>query len=504
MAVPASTPSPPASGVPRLCAANLNTVATVARVPRYDRSSLRTGIAHIGVGHFHRAHQARYLDTLLRAGKAEDWAICGIGVRPSSERLARALAPQDLLYTAIEKSADGRKSCTIVGALVRYLTTRAGTAQVIAQLADPNTRVVTLTVTEGGYGLDPGTGSFSGAGVRDDLNRSASASATSWIGILLEALERRQADGTGGLTVLSCDNIVENGRAARTALLGFAMARHPNLIPFLEEEVAFPNSMVDRVVPATTQADREFLAAECGYEDAWPVASEPFSLWVIEDTFAAGRPALDEAGAQLVADVRPYEIMKLRLANGTHQALCYFGALLGHRFVHEALADPDVRCFVERYQISEVLPTLSPVAGTDARSWGQAVIERFSNPAVADTLARICEDATDRLPKFVLPVPRANLSHGGSVRFSAAIVAGWARYLEGTDEHGHALPQCDPLLERLRANLRRDTERPGAFIEDERIFGDLARDAVFIGAYRDARALLRERGARALLRMVPR
>jgi mannitol 2-dehydrogenase len=483
-----------------LNSANLRSLPTAVSTPSYDRSALQTGIVHFGVGHFHRAHQAMYLDALMRAGQAAEWAIAGVGVTPVSTQMRDVLTRQDHLYTLTIKEPDGDWHSRVIGSLNDYLYACDDPGQVVSRIADPGTRIVSLTITEGGYGLDHVTGEFTGDGDLIQADLRAERPNGSWLGLLLQALRQRRARGLGGLTLMSCDNIPENGNVARAALLGFAQLKDPDMLPWLERELSFPNSMVDRVTPRTVAADREYLEREFHYHDRWPVTCEPFSQWVLEDSFVNGRPAFEDAGVEVVADVEPYELMKLRLANGTHQALCYFGHLLGYTYVHEAIADPDIHALLLRYIDEEAVPTLKPIPGLNLHQWGHTVLERFANRQIQDALARICEDTSDRIPKFLLPVIVSQLKDGGRVAATAAIVASWARYAEGVDEQGRAIDVRDPMRDALMAAARQQAVRPTAFIENTAVFGDLAQSREFSDAYVRALSTLKQDGARALLK----
>jgi len=298
---------------------------------------------------------------------------------------------------------------------------------------------------------------------------------------------------------MSCDNLQGNGDLTRKVLTAFAGLRDPELGTWVEGEVGFPNSMVDRITPGTTDADRAAVLERFGIDDRWPVLCEPFTQWVLEDAFAAGRPPYENARVQLVDDVEPYELMKLRLLNASHQALCYFAYLAGYRLVHEAAQDPLLRSFLCGYMDEEGTPTLAPVPGVDLGEYKHTLIERFSNPEVRDTIARLCAESSDRIPKWLLPVIRHQLSTGGEIRRSAAVVASWARYAEGVDEQGRPIEVVDRLKDTLMAAARRQREDPDAFIDHAEVFGDLVDDDRFVGAYRSALRSLHERGARATL-----
>jgi mannitol 2-dehydrogenase len=482
-----------------LNAGSLSSLAGSLPVPSYDRSRLRTGIVHLGVGAFHRSHQAMYLDRLLEQGQGQDWAICGVGVLPSDRRMAEVMAAQDCLYTLVVKHADGTLEPRVVGSVVEYLLAPDDPDAVVERMAAETTRIVSLTVTEGGYNTDPVTGRFDATdpGVVHDLQPGA-APATAF-GLVTEALVRRRDRGLAPFTVVSCDNIQHNGDVARRSFAAFAALRDPELGAWVEREVPFPNSMVDRITPATTDEDREEVARRFGVEDRWPVVCEPFTQWVLEDRFGLGRPPLEEAGVQVVDDVEPYEMMKLRLLNAGHQALAYLGRLAGYRLVHDAAQDPLFQRLLLGYMTHEATPTLRPVPGIDLDAYRRELIARFSNPHIRDTLARLAFDGSERLTKWLLPVVRDNLAAGGEVRRSAAVVAGWARYSEGVDEQGEPIEIADRRRDTLTAKARRQREDPLAFLADRELFGDLVDDERFTGPYLAALASLHRRGARVTL-----
>jgi mannitol 2-dehydrogenase len=478
---------------------SLSSLAGSLPVPSYDRSRLRTGIVHLGVGAFHRSHQAMYLDRLLEQGQGQDWAICGVGVLPSDRRMAEVMAAQDCLYTLVVKHADGTLEPRVVGSVVEYLLAPDDPDAVVERMAAETTRIVSLTVTEGGYNTDPVTGRFDATdpGVVHDLQPGV-APATAF-GLVTEALVRRRDRGLAPFTVVSCDNIQHNGDVARRSFAAFAALRDPELGAWVEREVPFPNSMVDRITPATTDEDREEVARRFGVEDRWPVVCEPFTQWVLEDRFGLGRPPLEEAGVQVVDDVEPYEMMKLRLLNAGHQALAYLGRLAGYRLVHDAAQDPLFQRLLLGYMTHEATPTLRPVPGIDLDAYRRELIARFSNPHIRDTLARLAFDGSERLTKWLLPVVRDNLAAGGEVRRSAAVVAGWARYSEGVDEQGEPIEIADRRRDTLLATARRQREDPLAFVADRELFGDLVDDERFTRPYLAALDSLHRRGARVTL-----
>ncbi|MEE1621753.1 mannitol dehydrogenase family protein [Zafaria sp. J156] len=483
----------------QLNAETLTALPQDVAVPAYGLAERRVGIVHFGVGGFHRAHQALYVDRLMNAGRALDWAICGVGLMPHDAAMRDALAAQDNLFTLIEKAPDGTHAARVVGAIARYLYAPDNPEAVLAQLADPAVRIVSLTVTEGGYNYNPATGEFNAhaPAVAADLAEGAVPSTT--FGYITEALRRRREAGTAPFTVMSCDNIQGNGHLAQKVFTAFARLKDAALGEWIAREVAFPNSMVDRITPVTTDADREALAEEHGIGDRWPVVSEDYLQWVLEDRFPAGRPEWDAAGVQLVDDVEPYELMKLRLLNASHQAMAYSGYLAGHRYAHEVIEDPLLREFLAAYMSREGAPTLRPVPGIDLAAYQAKLLERFGNRQVRDTLARLCAESSDRIPTWLVPVIRQNLSDGGSVALSAAVVATWARYAEGVDEAGEPIQVVDRLRDRVMAAAAEQDRDPLAFVRDPELFGDLADHEGFTRHYLAALAVLRESGVRELI-----
>ncbi|HET8589398.1 MAG TPA: mannitol dehydrogenase family protein [Nakamurella sp.] len=488
------------TGAPvRLSAATLADLPEGVAVPAYDRSAVRAGIVHLGVGGFHRAHQAMYLDRLMNAGRALDWGICGVGVLESDAAMAAVMQQQDCLYTLLVRHPDGHTDARVIGSIVQYLFAPDDPVAVIERMADPAVRIVSLTVTEGGYNLNHVTGAFDAENpdVVADLARPAAPRTI--FGLVTAALARRRERGIPPFTVMSCDNIPGNGDMARSMFGTFAGLLDPDLGDFVSSSVAFPNSMVDRITPATTDADRAELADRFGVADGWPVVCEPFAQWVLQDGFGAGVPPLADAGVMMVDDVEPYELMKLRLLNCSHQGIAYFGYLAGYRLVHEAAADPLIASFLLDYMEREASPTLLPVPGIDLDGYRHQLIERFANPGVRDTIARLCADTSNRIPNWLLPVVRTQLERGGEVTRAAAIVASWARYAEGVDEQGEPIEVVDRLADRLAAAARRYPTDPDAFVTDPELFGALGRDERFLVPYRAALASLHDRGALATL-----
>ncbi|MDQ3592015.1 MAG: mannitol dehydrogenase family protein [Actinomycetota bacterium] len=471
-------------------------------VPDYDRSQVRPSIVHLGVGGFHRAHEAMYLDRLMAVAKALEWGICGVGLMPGDRRMQEVLSAQDHLYTLVVKHPDGTLEPRVIGSIVDYLFAPDDYDAVIEKMAAEQTRIVSLTVTEGGYNVHSVTGEFDekNADVQRDL--AADAEPHTMFGLVCAALARRRERGLAPFTVMSCDNIQGNGDVAHKMFAAFARLRDPSFGEWVDSEVHFPNSMVDRITPATSDEDRDAVAELLQVRDEWPVVCEPFTQWALEDSFSLGRPPLEEVGVQLVDDVTPYELMKLRLLNASHQALCYLGYLSGYRYAHEVCQDPLFVDFLLGYMDDEATPTLEPAPGVDLPDYKRQLIERFANAEVRDTLARLCAESSDRIPKWLLPVIRSQLASGGSVERSALVVAAWARYAEGVDEQGEPIEVVDRLRDELIAAARSQHDDPDAFIANREVFGDLVEHAGFMAVYRDHLASLHANGAHATVKAV--
>jgi mannitol 2-dehydrogenase len=468
-------------------------------VPSYDRSRVTVGIVHFGVGGFHRAHQAMYIDQLMEQGKALDWGICGVGVMPFDLKMKEAMQTQDCLYTLVEKAPDGSWEPRIIGSIVQYLYAPDDPEAVIEKMADPATRIVSLTVTEGGYNFHPVTGEFddTNPAVKADLAPGAVPATT--FGLLTEALVRRRSRGIEPFTVMSCDNIQGNGHVAQEVFTAFARLRDPELGEWVTSTVQFPNSMVDRITPVTTDEDRAQISERFGVEDAWPVVCEPFTQWALEDKFPSGRPSFEDVGVQVVPDVMPYELMKLRLLNASHQALCYFGYLAGYRLVHEVAQDQLFANFLLDYMNREATPTLAPVPGIDLDAYKLQLIERFSNAGVRDTVARLCARSSERIPTWLVPVIRENLAAGRDVTLSAAVVASWARYAEAVDEQGEPIEIVDQLADTVQRLAAQQRDDPLAFVKNRELFGDLGTEEDFTEPYLNALNSLHTKGSRSTL-----
>jgi fructuronate reductase len=413
--------------------------------PAYDRARVSPGIVHLGVGAFHRAHQAAYVDDCLAAGET-DWGIVGASLRSPDTR--DALEPQNGLYTLAIRSGPGEQ-LRVVGSILTLLVAPENPSALLDALTDPRTRIVTLTVTEKAYlRAADGLLDASHPDIAHDLAHPAAPKTAH--GFLVEALARRRAAGTPPFTVLTCDNLPANGATVRRLVIAFARLRDAGLAEHIEQGVAFPSTMVDRIVPATTDADRPRVAKSLGVADAWPVMTEPFCQWVVEDHFPGGRPRWEKFGVTMVDDVRPYEEMKLRLLNGAHSSIAYLGLLCGHETVDRAFADPAIRGFVDRLW-AEAVPTLPQDAGLDTTSYTAELSERFANPALAHRTAQIANDGSQKLPQRIVESALAQLKGGRPASHLALAIAAW---IAACAARGHSLPKghfTDPLDARLDA-----------------------------------------------------
>ncbi len=479
----------------RLSAAALGHMPSRVAVPTYRRSDLAAGIVHFGVGNFHRAHQAVYLDDLFNAGQDHDWAIVGAGVRDPDVTVREKLKQQDWLTTVVEQEAE-TTSARITGAMIDFVRPYDVAAN-LDMLARPQIRIVSLTVTEGGYYISPATQTFDSS--HSDIvadARDIEAPKTVF-GLIVAGLKRRREAGVAPFTVMSCDNIPGNGHVTENAVAGLARLADPELGSWICANVAFPNSMVDRITPATTDRERALLGDKYGIEDNWPVFCEEFRQWVVEDRFPAGRPALDAVGVTFTSDVAPYELMKIRILNGGHAAIAYPAGLLDIHFVHEAMEDAQIRAFLEALTTREIQPVVPPPPNTNLDSYRALVARRFANPRIGDTIQRLCFDGSNRQPKFILPSAADRLKAGASVDGLALVSALWCRYCYGETESGKAIAPNDPSWDRLREAAQPARSDPRAFLKLRDIFGELAENPVYVGAFSNALASLWARGVRS-------
>lgn len=458
-------------------------VRTHVGFPAYDRSALSPAVVHLGVGGFHRAHQSVYFDELANRG-VSDWGVVGVGIRRPEMR--EVLLAQDNLFTVVQRG-HGDSRARVVGVMVEYLLLADESASVLARLTDPRVKLVTLTITGNGYA--PGA--------------AASGSRRSVFGLIVRALERRRRAGTAPFTVLSCDNLPDSGAAARRAVMALARQREAGLADWIEQRVTFPSSMVDRITPATAVADRQQIEQEFLIADRWPVITEPFTQWVIQDEFCNDRPPLEQVGVQYVADVAPYKLIKSRMLNGAHSALGYLGRLSGYERTDEAMADPVIAAFITRLLAAEIAPLLpSGVAGMDLDRYRSILVERFGNPGVGDQLARLCRRGSTKLPDYLLPSLHEARAAGSPHRLLLLAVAAWLCYLQGTDVAGGPGEVEDGRAAELGALILRGGDDPRPVLALTDIFGDLGQDDACVAEIRSLLSELRTRGVRNTVRSV--
>lgn len=452
--------------------------------PNYARPSLAPGIVHFGVGNFHRAHLAIYLDDLFNHGLDLDWAIIGAGILPFDEQMRAALEPQDWLTTVVEQDADV-SAARVTGVMIDFIPP-ADRQRLLATLADPKIRIVSLTITEGGYLIDPATQKFDPRHPAIVHDAAHPEDPTSVFGLILAGLRQRRAASVPPYTVMSCDNVPHNGVVTRNAIVGLARLMDPKLAEWVEKTVAFPNAMVDRITPATSDRERKITAEKFGIRDNWPVFCESFRQWVVEDHFPLGRPRWEKAGAQFVSDVTPYENMKIRILNGGHAVIAYPAGLLDVHFVHEAMEHKLIRAFLDKVEKTEIIPIVPPVPATDLNAYYVQTAKRFANPAIGDTVRRLCLDGSNRQPKFIVPSIadrlKKNLPIGGLALESAL----WCRYCHGESDSGMVIDPNDPNWDRLTALARKAKDDPMQWLSMTDIYGAVADDKTFRTAFATA------------------
>lgn len=474
--------------------------ASVA-TPKYELGKISRKIAHIGVGAFHRAHAALYLDDLLNEKTTERWGIVGIGILPNDRKTFDALSSQDCLYTLIERDAH-TESARIVGSIIEYVYAHNNISQAVEVLTDEAVGILSLTITEAGYCYDQGTDSLDKniASIKSDIANPQNPCTA--FGLITLGLKLRKERGMRPFTVMSCDNIQKNGDLTRKLILEFAAEIDKELAEWISKEVTFPNSMVDRITPATTAEDIKHVTETYNIDDAWPVCCETFKQWVIEDEFCNGRPELEKVGVQFTKDVGPFEKMKIRLLNASHSAMGYLGYLAGFRYIDQIAVDGEFRRYVRMMMDNEVTDTLDFVEGIDLNQYKTALLERFSNPNIKDTAARICMDGSGKIPKFILPTVRDRLKAGKSIALLTLVVSSWIKYLTGKDESGEQIILQDPIASDLQKAALESGRDPRIFIEQRHLFGDLADSEKFYNELKKQLEMLYSIGARKTLQSI--
>jgi len=484
----------------KLNSANLSRLNGEIRRPSYDRGLLRQSTVHIGVGGFHRAHQAVYLDDLLHLHDTGRWGECGIGILKRDARMRDALQGQDHLYTLVIRSTE-QPSARIIGSIVDYLYGPEQRETAIEKMAAADTRIVSLTITEGGYFIDEGTREFTPEhpDIQHDVQNPRQP--VSSLGYIAEALDRRRRRGLPPFTVMSCDNLQGNGHVVKNVLLAFAGLRDVSLQQWIAQHVTFPNSMVDRITPVTTADDIAFVSSRFGVEDAWPVVTEPFMQWVIEDEFCNGRPQWEKVGAQIVSDVVPYELMKMRLLNAGHLAMAYLGAVAGYGYVHEIMQDGLFLAFVKTF-MEEVTPVVPKIPGVSVKGYKRILVERFSNPTIKDQVTRICSEGSAKIPKWILPSITELLAKGCPIELPCLVIASWIHYFKvNTDECGRGLTIIDARSQELTQIAKSIGTDPRPVLAIASIFGPaLAGNAVFAVKVQQALQALSTLGVAATMR----
>jgi mannitol 2-dehydrogenase len=478
--------------------ATLAALPQEVRRPEYDRKKLTPGIVHIGLGNFHRAHQAWYMQQLMQQGLAQDWAIIGAGVRPYDEAQRIKLEAQEYLTTLIELDPAG-KSLEVVGSMIGYVPVEEGNGPLIRQMSDPAIRIVSLTVTEGGYFLDPATKQFDAShpDIKHDiahLDRPVTA-----FGAIVAALRNRRDKGVGPFTCQSCDNLPGNGDKMREVILGLARRVDASLGDWIEKHVTFPNSMVDCIVPVT--GPRELaLCHELGIDDAVPVTHENFRQWVIEDHFCAGRPQWEKVGATVSDRVHEYEAMKLRMLNGGHQIIVAPAETLGIETISATMAHPLIKAMFRKIELEEIAPHVPEVPGTTPASYCDLLDRRFSNPAIYDTVRRVAFDGSSRQTGFVLPIIRDAMKAGTSYEGLALSQALWARMCAGVRENSSRVEANDPIWPELVAVSNAARHTPHAWLEQRKIYGNIADDQRFATAFSKWLTLIWDKGVESAMR----
>lgn len=450
-------------------------------VPTYDRSALTAGIVHIGLGNFHRAHQAWYLHRLMQNGQALDWAIVGAGVRPNDETRRLELLEQDYLNTLIELDPSGI-SAEVTGAMIDFVPVTADNAPLIARMAQSDIRIVAMTVTEGGYYIDPVTKAFDAnhPDIRHDAANPTKPKTP--FGAMAAALKIRRDTGVGPFTGLCCDNLQGNGAILRQTVVSLARLSDPDLADWIDANCSFPNSMVDCIVPATGPTEIA-LAHELGIEDLAPVTHENFRQWIIEDDFCAGRPDWDKAGAVFTDDVHAYEMMKIRILNGGHQIIVGAAEVLGIETISGCMSNSDIAAFFNKVALNEIVPHVHPVPGRTPESYVDLISSRFANPRIVDTTRRVAFDGSSRHPGFVIPSIRDGLAAGTPIEGLALTEAAWARMCEGTREDGSTIQPNDPFWADLQVAAKAAKDDPAKWIAQDQFYGDLANEPRFSEAF---------------------
>lgn len=455
----------------------LGSLPEAVHVPRYDRGTLSAGILHFGPGNFHRAHQQLYINELMNQGKDLDWAVVGASIMTNDKSLRSILLEQDCLGSVVEQSAD-KSVARISGAMIDYLPV-GDVSAILTCLANPSIRIVSMTVTEGGYFMNAQTGLFDITHPAIVADASTIDSPTTVFGIIVNALRARRDKGQQAFTIMSCDNLPHNGVVAQGAVIGLARLVDETLAEWIMANASFPNGMVDRIAPATSLREKSLIVDDHGINDGYPVFCEEYSQWVLEDRFVNGRPALESVGVQFVDDVAPFEAMKIRMLNGGHALIAYSAGLLDIEFAHQSMQHPLVFDFLGKVTKNEIIPTLPVVPDTNLHNYYELISTRFANPKIGDTTRRLCFDGSNRQPKFIIPTLKDRLISGDSIDGLVLECALWCRYCYGKTENGAVIEPNDPSWNKLQKSANEARSNPGRWLEMQDIYGTLSANKTF-------------------------
>jgi len=470
-------PSQHGAGV-ELSLKNLHQLPADVGRPQYQRSDISPGILHFGVGNFHRAHLAVYLDDLFNQGLNKDWGIIGAGVMAHDAAMRDRLKGQDYLTTIVEQDS-GLSHARVTGAMIDFVAPDDWDG-LLQWLSDPRIRIVSLTITEGGYFIDPVLGKFDAAHASIAYDGQHPDRPKTVFGILVAGLKQRKAKGLAPFTIMSCDNVPHNGAVTRNAVVGVAQLSDPALADWIASHVAFPNAMVDRITPATTDRERTLATSKFGIKDSSPVFCEEFKQWVLEDHFPLGRPEFDKVGATFVKDVSPFETMKIRILNGGHAIIAYSAGLLDVHYVHEAMEHKLVRDFLIKIEQDEIIPIVPPVPDTDLQDYFKLIVRRFSNPAIGDTIRRLCLDGSNRQPKFIVPSIADAIKAGRSFTGLALESALWCRYCYGVTESGAVIEANDPNWDQLQKRAQSARQHSAEWLAMDDVYATVSAHPGFV------------------------
>jgi mannitol 2-dehydrogenase len=456
---------------------NLESIQSAVLKPNYIRSNLSAGILHIGVGNFHRAHLSWYLHRLMQKDLAKDWAIIGSGITQYDVKMREGLQVQDFLTTLIELDPEGNQSCEVVGPMIGYVPVERNNQKLIIAMSDSNIRIVSLTVTEGGYFLDEnGDFNLKHPDIIHDINNPNIPKTV--FGVIVSALKNRKKNNIGPFTGLSCDNLMQNGNKLKQAIIGIAKEQDLELSEWINQNCTFPNAMVDCIVPRTGEIEID-IVRNLGIEDLAPVSHEDFRQWVIEDKFCKGRPPWEKVGVQFSDNVHGYEDQKIRILNGGHQILANAAELLNIETVRDAMKNKMIVSLLEKIEKDEIIPHIKPVPGYTPLEYYELIASRFSNPSIQDTTRRVAFDGSSRHAGFLVPSIKDGIKHNISIIGLSLAEALWARMCEGTREDGSIIEPNDPHWEKLNACAKKSKENPLEWLEQLEIYGDTSKDDKF-------------------------